>query len=156
MELFQLSTSLPSGIFPQHTRKHTLILSLPRILPLLNQIIKMKSTAKATFSSPVCPLPLFQSLIPYTHRVQSCQLIGHCDIKSNQLGPLQPVHSDAFPCCDNGLGSSYIGGACSQSHRHAPASEWLTCFSLMVADMAYNLVPALFPPFHFSSGGNWK
>lgn len=49
----------------------------------------------------LCLLPHFPTLILIlsVHRdaVQSCQLIGRPDIKSNQLGPLQPVLSNAFP-----------------------------------------------------------
>lgn len=63
----------------------------------------------------------------YVHRdaVQSCQLIGRSDIRSNQLSPLQPLFSNAFSWCDNGLGSPDMVAAHSQSHRHTPAqNDW--------------------------------
>lgn len=77
------------------------------------QALRVTDTYKDRFSSyRCCSLWNFLSVhekvrkanipVPYSHRAQSCQLIGRGDIKSNQLHPKQPVSSEAFPCCDNG------------------------------------------------------
>ena len=108
----------------------------------------------------LCLLPHFPTLILIlsVHRdaVQSCQLIGRPDIKSNQLGPLQPVLSNAFPWCDNGLGSPDTVAAHSQSHRHAPAQNDWHVFPWWCQIWLTTLFQRSSHHFTFRSGGNWN